>query len=87
MRLFISIVVMGFGLLATSVSADSVSGTNNISVQLCDWWKYEFDLHSYSCNSTTQRVTLVEARDYERKIRELEARLVRLEAKLGQLEN
>ena len=60
--------------------------TDTVRTRLCDYWRYDFNSHSYTCEYLTMTVNLVEANRYENEIQKLEMKIAALERKIEALE-
>ena len=58
---------------------------DDVSTQLCNFWRYNFDIRNYVCSSTGRYVTLVEAREFRRTIEGLQGQIRELERKIESL--
>lgn len=78
MKLLLAALALG------SVAQADVDGS--IRTRLCDYWRYNFDTHSYTCEYLSMTVNLVTAKRHEEEIQRLEKKIADLEKKLERLE-
>ena len=81
-KLGLAILLVGLPLLASPAEVDE----SRVSARLCNSWYYNFDIRAYTCRFLTSYVDLVEQREYERTIGQLDGRIKDLERKIDQLE-
>ena len=89
MRLFSSLLV-AIALFAMPAMADQKSDTEAYvpytSIKPCDWWSYDSQSGNYVCNFYPSSINIVEARDVQNIVDDLEAKIADLEARIAALE-
>lgn len=85
MKIWLSVFCLVFAFQSFAVDNLVEKESNSVRTQLCDYWRYDFDINSNTCNFVGRYVELVEAREYQRTIYELERRIQKLEVLVNEL--
>ena len=70
---------------AAALVAATDSPADRVSAQLCDFWRYDSTVRGYVCTFRGLNADLVEYREYQSTVSDLERRIANLERQLRQL--